>query len=42
MASYPLHPPLECDVIMKGGITSGVIYLDHSQGVLADSTGRHW
>ena len=26
MASYPLNPPLECDVIMKGGITSGVIY----------------
>ncbi len=26
MASYPFHPALECDVIMKGGITSGVIY----------------
>ena len=26
MASYPLNPPLECDVIMKGGITSGMIY----------------
>ena len=26
MASYPLNPPLECDVITKGGITSGVIY----------------
>jgi hypothetical protein len=26
VASFPLHPPLECDVIMKGGITSGVIY----------------
>ena len=26
VASYPLKPPLECDVIMKGGITSGVIY----------------
>jgi predicted acylesterase/phospholipase RssA len=23
---YPENPPLECDVIMKGGITSGVIY----------------
>ena len=26
MASYPLESPLDCDVIMKGGITSGVIY----------------
>jgi predicted acylesterase/phospholipase RssA len=24
--SYPDNPPLECDLIMKGGITSGVIY----------------
>ncbi len=24
--SYPPHPPLSCDVLMKGGITSGVIY----------------
>lgn len=23
---YPENPPLECDVVMKGGITSGVIY----------------
>src|SRR5690349_10756728 len=23
---YPQDPPYECDVIMKGGITSGVIY----------------
>src|SRR5215213_7269450 len=23
---YPEDPPLECDVVMKGGITSGVIY----------------
>ena len=23
---YPINPPLECDVVMKGGITSGVIY----------------
>lgn len=26
MTRYPLDPPLDCDVIMKGGITSGVIY----------------
>ncbi|HEX4253147.1 MAG TPA: hypothetical protein VH008_35120 [Pseudonocardia sp.] len=26
MGEYPADPPLECDVIMKGGITSGVIY----------------
>lgn len=26
MAVYPIQPPLECDIIMKGGITSGVIY----------------
>ncbi len=26
MPAYPLDPPLECDVVMKGGITSGVIY----------------
>lgn len=25
-SSFPAHPPLECDVVMKGGITSGVIY----------------
>ncbi len=25
-ASFPLEPAAECDVIMKGGITSGVIY----------------
>ncbi|RDH79557.1 hypothetical protein DVS77_04865 [Mycolicibacterium moriokaense] len=24
--TYPDHPPLECDIVMKGGITSGVIY----------------
>lgn len=24
--NYPLSPPLECDLVMKGGITSGVIY----------------
>jgi hypothetical protein len=24
--TYPEHPPLECDIVMKGGITSGVIY----------------
>lgn len=23
---YPVDPPLECDLILKGGITSGVIY----------------
>ena len=23
---YPKNPPLECDILMKGGITSGVIY----------------
>lgn len=26
MTTYPAHPPLECDLVMKGGITSGVIY----------------
>lgn len=26
MTTYPLDPPLECDLVMKGGITSGVIY----------------
>jgi len=26
MTTYPLNPPLSCDVLMKGGITSGVIY----------------
>jgi len=26
MTSYPIDPPLSCDVLMKGGITSGVIY----------------
>jgi len=26
MGEYPAEPPLDCDVIMKGGITSGVIY----------------
>ena len=26
MTAYPLAPPLDCDIIMKGGITSGVIY----------------
>lgn len=24
--TYPSDPPLECDVVMKGGITSGVVY----------------
>lgn len=24
--TYPTDPPLECDVVMKGGITSGVVY----------------
>jgi predicted acylesterase/phospholipase RssA len=24
--TYPQDPPLECDIVMKGGITSGVIY----------------
>ena len=24
--TYPDNPPLECDIVMKGGITSGVIY----------------
>jgi predicted acylesterase/phospholipase RssA len=24
--TYPEHPALECDIVMKGGITSGVIY----------------
>ena len=24
--TYPLNPALECDIVMKGGITSGVIY----------------
>ena len=26
VASFPAQPDLECDIIMKGGITSGVIY----------------
>ena len=26
MTAYPLDPELDCDLIMKGGITSGVIY----------------
>lgn len=26
MSVYPTDPPLECDLVMKGGITSGVIY----------------
>ncbi len=26
MSAYPTDPPLECDLVMKGGITSGVIY----------------
>src|SRR5215471_3705070 len=26
MTTYPADPPLECDLVMKGGITSGVIY----------------
>jgi predicted acylesterase/phospholipase RssA len=26
MSAYPSQPPLECDLIMKGGITSGIIY----------------
>ena len=26
MSVYPIDPPLECDLVMKGGITSGVIY----------------
>jgi predicted acylesterase/phospholipase RssA len=26
MTTYPLNPTPECDVLMKGGITSGVIY----------------
>jgi predicted acylesterase/phospholipase RssA len=26
VTDYPTHPPLECDVVLKGGITSGVIY----------------
>src|SRR3984893_10935105 len=26
MMTYPLNPALECDIVMKGGITSGVIY----------------
>ena len=25
-ASFPANPDLECDIVMKGGITSGVIY----------------
>ncbi len=25
-SDFPAQPPLECDVIMKGGITSGVLY----------------
>jgi Patatin-like phospholipase len=25
-ASFPAQPDLECDIVMKGGITSGVIY----------------
>lgn len=24
--TYPRNPPLECDVVLKGGITSGVLY----------------
>ena len=24
--TYPSNPALECDIVMKGGITSGVIY----------------
>ena len=24
--TYPVNPALECDIVMKGGITSGVIY----------------
>ncbi len=26
MSKYPPNPPLDCDLIMKGGVTSGVIY----------------
>lgn len=26
MSRYPDDPPLECDLVMKGGVTSGVIY----------------
>jgi predicted acylesterase/phospholipase RssA len=26
VTKYPLNPPLDCDLIMKGGVTSGVIY----------------
>jgi hypothetical protein len=25
-SSFPTEPELECDIVMKGGITSGVIY----------------
>ena len=25
-ATYPAEPALECDVVMKGGITSGIAY----------------
>jgi Patatin-like phospholipase len=25
-ASFPATPSLDCDIVMKGGITSGVIY----------------
>ena len=24
--SFPAKPGLECDIVMKGGITSGVVY----------------
>jgi predicted acylesterase/phospholipase RssA len=26
MSAYPIDPPLQCDLVLKGGITSGVIY----------------
>lgn len=26
MSRYPTEPPLECDLVMKGGVTSGVLY----------------
>lgn len=26
MATFPVEPPLQCDIVMKGGITSGVVY----------------
>ena len=25
-SSFPARPPLECSIVMKGGITSGVVY----------------